>query len=48
MSLAVACMMPFVMLALVFFLAHIESRHLTARPRVEARNPADAEGTAQA
>ena len=32
MSLAVACMMPLIMMALVFFLARIEERHLTARP----------------
>jgi hypothetical protein len=32
MSLAVACLMPLIMMALVFFLARIEERHLTARP----------------
>lgn len=34
MTLVAAFMMPLVMLALVFFLARIEERHLTARPRV--------------
>lgn len=36
MSLAVAFIMPFVMLAFVFLLARIEDRHLTARSRVLA------------
>ncbi len=34
MTLFAAFLMPLVMLALVFFLARIEERHLTARPRV--------------
>jgi len=34
MSLAVAFVMPFVMLAFVFLLARIEDRHLTNRTRV--------------
>lgn len=36
MSLAVAFVMPFVMLGFVFLLARIEDRHLTARARVLA------------
>lgn len=45
MSLAIACLMPFVMLALMFFLADIEKRHLTQCPRVEIA-PLEAEGPA--
>ena len=44
-----AVMMPAVMLALLFFLADIESRHLTQRTRVSDRpSAAPAEGTAGA
>ena len=43
MSLAVACCMPLVMMALMFFLADIEDKHLTARPRVAAPAPAPVE-----
>jgi hypothetical protein len=44
-NVAFACAMPFLMLALVFFLADIESRHLTNRSRVTERQPAEnAEG----
>ena len=42
-SLAVACCMPLVMMALLFFLARIEDRHLTTRPRVSGLAPAEAE-----
>ena len=49
MTAAFACMMPILMLALVFFLADIESRHLTQRTRVSDRpSTAPAEGTAGA
>jgi len=34
--------MPLIMLALLFFLAYIEDRHLTVRPRAE-RGAGDAE-----
>ncbi len=34
MSLAIAFIMPFVMLAFVFLLARIEDKHLTTRTRV--------------
>jgi hypothetical protein len=44
-SLAIACLMPFVMLALMFFLADIEKRHLTQRPRVDVA-PAEVDGQA--
>lgn len=48
MSLAVAFIMPFVMLAFVFVLARIEDRHLTARSRVlTPAAPAPGESTAQ-
>ena len=43
MSLAVACCMPLVMMALMFFLADIEDKHLKARPRVAAPAPVEAE-----
>ncbi|HUR74242.1 MAG TPA: hypothetical protein VMZ00_08195 [Sporichthya sp.] len=46
MSVAFAVVMPFLMLALVFFLADIESRHLTQRSRVTER-PSPAEATAE-
>jgi len=42
-SLAVACCMPLVMMALMFFLADIEDKHLKARPRVAAPTPAPVE-----
>lgn len=45
MSLAIACSMPLVMLALMFFLADIEKRHLTPRTGVDIA-PAEAEGPA--
>ncbi|WP_019873317.1 hypothetical protein [Sporichthya polymorpha] len=49
MSVAFAVVMPFLMLALVFFLADIESRHLTQRTRAAERPTADsAEGQAPA
>ncbi len=41
MSIAFAVVMPFLMLFLVFFLADIESRHLTQRTRVNERPTAD-------
>ena len=44
MTLVAAFMMPLVMLALVFFLARIEERHLTARPRAAETGNADPEG----
>lgn len=44
MTLVAAFMMPLVMLALVFFLARIEERHLTARPRVADAGSAEPEG----
>lgn len=45
---AFAVMMPFLMLGLVFFLADIESRHLTQRTRVKERpSPADATSEGQ-
>jgi hypothetical protein len=48
-SVAFACVMPFLMLGLVFFLADIESRHLTNRARVTERQPAEnAEGSTPA
>lgn len=40
MTLAVAFVTPFVMLALVFLLARIEDRHLTNRTRVLTPAPA--------
>lgn len=46
MSLAVACCMPLVMMALMFFLADIEDKHLTARSRVAAPTPAPVEAEA--
>ncbi|GAA0603821.1 hypothetical protein GCM10009547_01860 [Sporichthya brevicatena] len=49
MSVAFAVVMPFLMLALVFFLADIESRHLTQRTRIADRPATDsAEGQAPA
>lgn len=41
MTVAFAVLMPGLMLALVFFLADIESRHLTQRTRVNERPSAD-------
>jgi len=35
--------MPLVMMALMFFLAGIEDKHLTARPRVPVSAPVEAE-----
>lgn len=48
MTLFAAFLMPLVMLALVFFLARIEERHLTARPRVAEAGAAESDGTAPA
>jgi hypothetical protein len=48
MTLLAAFLMPLVMLALVFYLARIEERHLTARPRVAEPAGAEQEGTAPA
>jgi hypothetical protein len=47
---AFTVVMPILMLALMFFLADIESRHLTQRTRVAERSPAPApsEGPATA
>ena len=47
MTLLAAFLMPLVMLALVFTLARIEERHLTARPRV-ADPAAEQDGAAPA
>jgi hypothetical protein len=48
-SVAFAVLMPILMLGLVFFLADIESRHLTQRTRVIERPSAEtAEGQAPA
>lgn len=44
MNVLVACVMPFMMLAMVFLLAHIEDRHLTARTRVSERRSDTAAG----
>ena len=46
MTLLAAFLMPLVMLALVFCLARIEERHLTARPA--GAEPAEQDGTAPA
>jgi hypothetical protein len=46
MSVAFAVLMPFLMLALLFFLADVESRHLTQRTRVNER-PSPAETTTE-
>ena len=48
MSVAFAVVMPFLMLALVFFLADIESRHLTQRTRVNERPSAESAAEGQA
>ena len=37
MNIVIACVMPFMMLALMFGLAHIEDRHLTARRVAERK-----------
>lgn len=48
MSVAFAVVMPFLMLALLFFLADVESRHLTQRTRVNERpSPVDATSEGQ-
>lgn len=47
MSIAFAFLMPFVMLAVVFLLARIEDRHLSASPRVLAPAGPDAERSAR-
>ncbi|MGQ0632090.1 MAG: hypothetical protein ACT4P1_13800 [Sporichthyaceae bacterium] len=44
MTILLACVMPFMMLAMVFALAHIEDRHLTTRSRVSERRPDAAAG----
>jgi hypothetical protein len=44
----IAFAMPGLMLALMFFLADIESRHLTQRTRVEMPSAEPAEGPASA
>lgn len=46
MTLAAALLTPLMMLALVFCLARIEDRHLTARPRVADRVAAEPDGPA--
>lgn len=46
MTMIAAFLMPLVMLALVFCLARIEERHLTAYPRVAEPAPADQDGAA--
>lgn len=46
MSLLFACLMPLVMLGLVFFLARIEDRHLTPRPAAADATPAEPDGQA--
>ncbi|MGQ0624172.1 MAG: hypothetical protein ACT4PP_05875 [Sporichthyaceae bacterium] len=43
-NILLACVMPFMMLAMVFLLAHIEDRHLTTRTRVAERHPDAAAG----
>lgn len=43
MSVVLALLMPPTMLALLFFLARIEERHLTVRPRVADVAAADGE-----
>jgi hypothetical protein len=45
MSLVATFLMPLIMLALLFFLAYIEDRHLTVRTRVNERRAPDAEPT---
>lgn len=47
MSVAFAVVMPFLMLFLVFFLADIESRHLTQRTRVNELATNDSVGEGQ-
>ena len=43
MSLAVACFLPLVMLAMLLLLARIEERHLKARPIITGRTSPDTE-----
>ena len=41
MSLAVACFLPLVMLAMLLLLARIEERHLKARPIIAVRTASE-------
>ena len=45
MRLATILFLPLIMLGLLFFLAYIEDRHLTGRPRVRERGTPEAEST---